>query len=325
MAAARIRSLVARGSALATDRRVRRMAQLLLLIGLVSVLLRLRGIWHDSRFSLAHVSWPLLLAAALLSALGVASTGAVWLSILRQFGVRTERWFAGIFFQAQLSKYIPGSVWQYAGRATVSRAHGLPGRAVALSLPIELLVSLLAAGLASLLLLGTWGAAAAAAVFAGLVLCAAAPAERAVVRVLHRLIPGRQPEAVVRASIRAIGSYGGIWFVLGFGFWLTARALFGVPLGDFPTYFGAFAAAWVLGLIAVYAPGGIGVREALLVALLRGKLGAADALVLAAVSRAVLTVVDVAAAGVGVLLVRGGASRLSLASSAGDADSGSSA
>ena len=48
--------------------------------------------------------------------------------------------------------------------------------------------------------------------------------------------------------------------------------------------------------VAIYAPGGIGVREAVLVGLLRGKIGSGDALLIAAASRAVLTLVDLVGA-----------------------------
>jgi uncharacterized membrane protein YbhN (UPF0104 family) len=90
----------------------------------------------------------------------------------------------------------------------------------------------------------------------------------------------------------------------GISFWLIGRALFAAPLRDLAIYIGAFAAAWAVGVIAIYAPGGLGVREAVLVAILRGKVGSADALVLAAASRVVLALVDVVLAGSGALLLR---------------------
>jgi uncharacterized membrane protein YbhN (UPF0104 family) len=77
-----------------------------------------------------------------------------------------------------------------------------------------------------------------------------------------------------------------------------------VPSHDLPAYVGAFAIAWIVGFVAIYAPGGIGVREAVLVALLRGRLGSADALVLAVTSRLVLAVVDVVAAAAGAVILR---------------------
>jgi len=110
----------------------------------------------------------------------------------------------------------------------------------------------------------------------------------------------------VRAGAAVAPLYALVLFAIGAGFWLTAHALLGVPFDDLLVYAGAFSAAWVVGVVAVFAPGGLGVREAMLVAILHGRLGSADALVLAAVSRGILTLVDLLAAGVGVLLISGG-------------------
>jgi uncharacterized membrane protein YbhN (UPF0104 family) len=319
-----LRRIASRGVALATHRRVRTASQVLLLGGLIFVLLRLHTIWHDSRLSIGDVDWPLLVGAAVVSACGVTATALIWLAILRQLDVETEPWFIAIFFQAQLSKYIPGSLWQYVGRVTLAGAHGLPIPQVAFSLPIELIASILAAAALSLSLLGLWGAVGATLVLLSLSFCAHRPIERRLTRALRRVV-GRDVRGAVPAAARASGAYAGVLLIIGFGFWLTARALYGVPIGDVLTYIGAFVLAWLGGLVAIYAPGGVGVREALLVALLRGKIGSADALVLAGFSRAILTVVDVGAAGVGVAVVRTRArTEARRAGSVGDVDSSSS-
>ncbi len=87
---------------------------------------------------------------------------------------------------------------------------------------------------------------------------------------------------------------------------MTARAFLYVPPGDFLFFTGAFAAAWVVGLIAIYAPGGLGVREAMLVAILRSRIGSADAVLVAVASRAVFTLVDLSTAGVAFVVLRRG-------------------
>jgi uncharacterized membrane protein YbhN (UPF0104 family) len=76
---------------------------------------------------------------------------------------------------------------------------------------------------------------------------------------------------------------------------------------------GAFAVAWLAGLLAVYAPGGLGVREAVLVALLSSRIGAADALVVAAASRLILIFVDVVLAGIATAALRRGRPPLDVA------------
>src|SRR5580765_6813789 len=109
----------------ATSRRVRAIGQVLLLAAIVFISLRARSLWHGSHIELGRVNW---------------------LAILRSLGVRTQLRWAWIYFQAQLAKYIPGSVWQYAGRAATARSNGIPVRAVGVSLPVEFVASGLAGG-----------------------------------------------------------------------------------------------------------------------------------------------------------------------------------
>jgi glycosyltransferase 2 family protein len=282
----------------ATTRRVRLLAQILLVAALVFVALRARSLWHGSHVDWSRVDWVALAGALVLGAAGTAAGAVIWLAILRGLGVRTERRWAALFFQAQLGKYIPGSIWQYAGRAAVARSHGLPVRAVALSLPIEFVSAAVAAGATGAFLLGWWGAA---------VVAAAA----IVLLVLGR--PARVRALTVPTTLRATLLYVPVWLLLGVSFWLCARGLVSVPVEDLAFYMGAFAIGWLAGLLAVYAPGGLGVREAVLVALLSGRIGAADALVAAAASRLILILADLGLAGIATAAMRRTRPRLDVA------------
>lgn len=275
----------------ATTRRVRAAAQLLLLAAIVFVALRVRSIWHGSHIELARVEWGALAGALVLGAAGTAAGAAIWLAILEALGVRTQRRWMGLFFQAQLGKYIPGSVWQYAGRAAMARANGIPVRPVGVSLPIEFAASGAAGGSMAALLLDWWGA-----VLVGAVAILVAVGER-MTRTRRRL---------TFATLRATLLYLPVWVLLGVSFWLCARGLLGVPARDLAFYTGAFAVAWLAGLVAVYAPGGLGIREAVLVALLSSRIGAANALVVAAASRLILIFADVSLAGAATVAMRRG-------------------
>jgi glycosyltransferase 2 family protein len=295
ISAARVEHLASRGFALATTRRARIAGRVLLAAALVFVAIRVPSAWRHSRVDLSRVDWWLVAASVALTVAGVVGCSFIWLAILRSLGVPPRARFASIYLQAQVAKYIPGSVWQYAGRAVLARENEISLRAVALSVPVELSSTAGAAVVISLCLLGRWGAVAAAAILAGVVVAA-------------RRIPPAQRSAnvrhAVRAGVDASPFYGLTWIAVGIAFWLLARALLGVPADDLVVYVGAFTAAWTVGLVALYAPGGLGVREAVLVALLHSRIGAADALVVAAASRVVFTFVDVALALVAALMLR---------------------
>jgi uncharacterized membrane protein YbhN (UPF0104 family) len=282
----------------ATARRVRVLGQLLLAAGVVFVVLRVRSLWHGGHVELANVDWAALAGSFVLAAAGTAAGALIWLVILDGLGVKPRLRWAGLFFQAQLGKYIPGSIWQYAGRAAVARANGIPVGPVGVSLAIEFAAAAIAAGSMAGFLLGWWGA---------LILAAAAVLLVAGGRPTRSRLPAF---VTVKATLLSLPA----WLVLGASFWLCAQGLVAVPASDLAFYMGTFAVAWLAGLLAIYAPGGLGVREAVLVALLHGRIGAANALVVAAVSRLMLILADVLLAGISTAAMRrGGRPRLDVA------------
>jgi uncharacterized membrane protein YbhN (UPF0104 family) len=86
------------------------------------------------------------------------------------------------------------------------------------------------------------------------------------------------------------------WVLYGIAFRFLALGLFGAPPGSWSFYITAFTGSYVAGVIAVFAPAGLGVREVALIALLSPLLGSGDALILAAASRIWLTALEVLAA-----------------------------
>lgn len=268
----------------------------------VALALRLWQLWRREPVGFGDVDGGVFAAAVVASIVAVSAYGLVWPFLLRRLGIPASFSWIGLFFKSQLGKYLPGSVWQYAGRVGLARNRGVPVQVALVSVAAEVLYSALAAGLAVSLLLGSAAAAGIILGFAGLVALAIALRQR-VVRLIERApsLPGglRLDRATARAALGAAPSatslYLVVWGLYGLAFWTTGRALFAVPVSDLSWYIGAFALGWLAGLVAVFAPGGIGVREAVIAALLSSRLGQADAIVLAAMSRIILSAVDLAA------------------------------
>ena len=299
-------------ASIVTSRRVRVVAQALLVCALAFVLLRLHSIWSESQIDLSQVNWPLVVAAGALAAAAVVAAGYIWLQILRRLGVQVRQRWVAIFLETQLGKYIPGSVWHYAGRTALTRVEGVAVGTVALSVTVELAASIFSGVLVASLVLGVAGLIIAAV----LISSAGVAASRVEIRRLQplgRLAPrvaATDVKRALQATVDGTALYVAIWFMLAAAFWLTANALYSVPIAQAPYYMGVYGTACLVGLVAFFAPVGFGIREALIVALLRGRLGTADALVLAASSRLLLTIVDLATAAVGVVTLRLGKRRL---------------
>jgi uncharacterized membrane protein YbhN (UPF0104 family) len=67
----------------------------------------------------------------------------------------------------------------------------------------------------------------------------------------------------------------------------------GLPAPGLAHVLGAYTLAWVAGYVVVFAPGGLGVREAVFVWLLSGSVGQSAALSVAVASRVVTLLADV--------------------------------
>jgi len=86
------------------------------------------------------------------------------------------------------------------------------------------------------------------------------------------------------------------WSTYGAAFWMLARGLIaGAPL-PLTGAVAAFTLGYILGLLALFAPGGVGVREVVLIGLLAPFLGAGGAVAVSVASRVLLTVLEAAAA-----------------------------
>jgi len=293
-----IERLARRAAALASHRRATLAVQLLLLAALGLALLRIRSLWSDAHIDTSTLDWKALVGAGALAVSAVVATAGTWLLILLRLGSRPRLRWVAVVLKTELAKFVPGSVWNYAGRAALSRLEGVGMRILALSITVELAATAVAGTLVAALIAGWWGLAGAA-------------AAAAVATASLRLVRSRRPESTPVAIALRDGSAGHafVWILTGLSFWMTARALFASPFREVGYYVGAFAVAALAGMFAFFAPVGLGVREAVVVALLRSRLGTADALVLAAASRGVLTIVDVLTAGGGVIWLRQSAGR----------------
>lgn len=254
-----------------------------------------------------------------LDAAGIAAASGLWLAsyvfLVRLWAGSMTWWGTAVplrsalrvFGAANLARYIPGGVWQFAGLAAMSTSSGLPVVAVASAALFQQIV-LTAVGLvlglpfAPVIRLGaTWDLplplllTLVLSALAGLVLLLP-PVTRRIDAWLSRR--GRGSVTLPRVRRRDVAIYvvlsGAGWFGYAIAFVVFTHALLDpVPLS--PVVLGAsFVLSYVAGILAVFAPGGLIVREAALVALVAPAFGGEQALALAIASRLWLTIIDAA-------------------------------
>jgi hypothetical protein len=244
--------------------------------------------------------WGLLLLSTGLLLAGYVASALVWSRMVVDLGgpglapaVATE-----VYLLANLGRYLPGKLWQIAGLAVLATRRGVPG---AVATAAALLGQALALGGATLVgagalasggIPGGWGMLLLA-VVAGMIAVVLVPSlhERAVglwFRLARHDPLRSRPSA--RTTLTWLGLYTANWIVYAAAFVLLVRSL-GFPAPGLGAA-SAFAAAYVLGYAALFAPAGIGVREGFMVLFLSPMIGVAEAGVVSVVARLWMTAVE---------------------------------
>lgn len=206
---------------------------------------------------------------------------------------------------ANLGRYIPGKVWSVAGLVVLAERAGVRRGAAAISAFAMqavvlgtgvVLVAIASPHAASPLLLG--GAVVAALILIGILTW------RRTAEWLGRLADTSMPLPPLPLSAIALSS--GLmllsWATFGLAFWMLIRGLISTVSVPLPAASGMFALSYVLGIVAVFVPGGIGVRDIALVGFLAPMLGSGGALAVSLASRVQLTLTEPGAAGLALLL-----------------------
>ncbi len=261
--------------------------------------------------ALAH-NWSAFRAAPVVGPLrpGWLAVSFACLAIVSLLQVQSWRWMiagwdrepsfraaARVWFLSNLGRYVPGKVWTVAGMLVLAEQEGIPRWAAGAS-----------AFAVQALGLGTAAAVVAAAVpeaYSPLRLIAAAALAVATIGLL--VWPGGLPRlgrllgAAAEWRALPVGTVllsatltAGSWLAYGAAFWTLARALGMVTLPLLAAE-GVFALGYVLGLLAIFAPGGLGVREAIFFSLLTPFTGSGSAITLSIASRLELILAEVAA------------------------------
>lgn len=211
---------------------------------------------------------------------------------------------AGIWFLANLGRYIPGKVWSVAGLVVLAERRGVaPWAGTASAVAVQALGIGTAAALVALATPGAESSirlVLAGAVATGTVGVLAWPAFVERVRRLHPMLAQLRPLPVWVLSLSAALTMLS-WGLYGLVFWSLGKGL-GLPPLSLTTATGVFALGYVVGLLALFAPGGAVVREGIFAALLAPTLGLSGALALSLASRLQLTLTE-AASGIAALVL----------------------
>lgn len=260
---------------------------------------------HWSEIRSRQFAWqagPLALGSVIV-VLTLAVLLGAWITSLRWCAARISALDAAkVWFTTNLARFLPGGVWQFASLAVMSSRYGVSPTVTTATVLLEQVVLLLT-GLAVVAVLtpavlhaAWWQAAVAVGVVLG-VLMLALPGGR-VGRWLARHVPSL---SLVWSRLRAVQLVLFFviltvpWLMYGTAFRFLAIGLLGGVSASWGFYIAAFTGSYLAGVIAVFAPAGLFVREAALISVLTPVLGGGDAVILAIASRIWLTGLEIAA------------------------------
>jgi hypothetical protein len=281
----------------------------------------LQANWHELKSLNIHVNiWYLIIAFIILN-IGWLLSCWNWGKVLEAFDCKVPyRIVYIIYFRSMPAKYLPGKVWHLAGSTYVSRKMGVSEgpsiaafvitQAYSILSGIVLIMAAIAFGIMQKpgggILPFRWTA---ALLLAATVVLVAKPG--LIGRLMNLILPLFKLRKItvdvkITTSLFLFSIYIIPWLVYGLAFWLLADAMINVPFRLYPALTAIFATGTVIGFLAVFSPGGIGVRAAAIAAVAPAVVpfSAAFALAVGLIYRLAVTVIEIIYFGVTWLLSR---------------------
>jgi glycosyltransferase 2 family protein len=227
------------------------------------------------------------------------------LGIAIPFKETVESWF-----YSQLGKYLPGKVWLFLSRLYFYDSKGMPKKTITVALYFETVTLVMAAGLIFLISLFSFKeiqsfdfAISSLWLIPCFVLAFFFLHPKVLQIILNRILASlrRGPISISISYVEILGVLGVCllsWMVGGIGFYFFVDSVFTVSSRHVLILTGALAISSTLGLIALFAPSGLGVREGVLVSLLSLIMPSPVAVILSVLTRLWMTFIEIGLIGV---------------------------
>ncbi len=263
--------------------------------------------WSQIKEYSWNFHYPSLLISFVLAALSYSVLVGVWNGILKQSGyvISYSKMFK-IWFISNLGRYIPGKVWQLLGMLYLLEKEKVPKSK---GFTVAILAQVLSSMAGILVMLGflrydfyrklfsesLWFLFVLLAFVLGVLVLIIYP--RLLQKVINLVLGFFKKDKISlnykpKNLLFYLLSYIGCWFLFGFCFLIFIRSITPAPFEIYFGVTGAFAGSVTIGFLAFFSPGGVGIREGVLVALLNAYFPLPVATLIALLSRVWITVVE---------------------------------
>jgi uncharacterized membrane protein YbhN (UPF0104 family) len=229
-----------------------------------------------------HLNYGYVILSFIVMKLAWMATAWSWGKTLEAFGYKLRyRDIYTIYFRSMPAKYIPGKVWQLAGSTYIAAQKGVPEGANIGSFLIAQAYSVLS-GVILIIIVFAFSAInrsgqgltffrwTSIPILVALLVLVVRPV--LMERMMNWVLPFFNRQRVnidikISTSLWLFLAFLIPWFIFGFSFWLLANALTHVSASLFVPLTAILTAGTVIGFLTIFAPGGLGVKEASIAAL----------------------------------------------------------
>jgi glycosyltransferase 2 family protein len=238
--------------------------------------------WDQLKSLNIHLNYGYVLLSFIAMKLAWVTTAWSWGKTLEAFGYKLRyRDIYTIYFRSMPAKYLPGKVWQLAGSTYVAAQKGVPeganigsfliGQAYSVLSGVALIIGALVFGVIKKsgqdFAFFRWTA---IPILIILIILIIRPV--LMERMMNLVLPIFKRQKVniyikISTSLWLFLAFLIPWFIFGLSFWLLVHALVQISFSLFIPLTVILTAGTVIGFLAIFAPGGIGVKEASIAAL----------------------------------------------------------
>lgn len=258
---------------------MKHLPKLLLLTACGIILVKFRPLLFEAGQKLASADQQLIIFALVLIVIYRVTNASGWGLLANSLGGRIKL-FSGIkiWLQSESMRWLPGNVWGYVSRAYMGEQAGLSREQGSLALSLELVLTLLAWGITAFFFslasgnLGFWLSGLETHLGSLTMMIAVAPifvvlGALAFSKLKKKLGKIDFPSINLLECSRVLGLYLGLCSLNGACLYFVCHSL-GLRDVSLSLAIAANANAFIFGLLAPFAPGGLGIREGSLAALL---------------------------------------------------------
>ncbi len=257
----------------------------LAVIAIAFVILRFHSYWVDVKLNeISIFEWCLIFMMAIIYGSANFLLAFAWRDILKYLGVSADSIAAiKIYGVSQLAKYVPGNIFQLAGRQALGMAEGWSAVGLVKSSIYELVLIAMAGGLFGTLIIPLFEVSFSQLFSAIFLIFLAGAISVGLIRFFNRHLM-----VAFLWQLLFLLLSGGVFVILLY----TISGRTELVYSHLSVVCGAFIVAWLIGLVTPGAPAGVGVREVVLLFLLKGIANESDLLMAILFGRLVTVVGD---------------------------------